>query len=308
VVYPHPLAVWCNQSGGSAIGSLSTGTAISNVLYRNVYTNGGNQALMIKSNGGSGYVKDVQFQNFISRGVAYGLDINQYWSSQTPGDGAGVALSNIAFTNWDGYVVDGSRRAPIQIICADGAPCSNITLSNVYMWAENSVAHALCESAYGSGVGCLKPNSGSHTSYAGVTSSYAKPGAYSTPTTMAGDLASGFTSTAAIPTPYVLRICLLSRRVSSLVQDDPDGVLPGPGADLTARLRRAPRRRRASRRRRLRRPAAARRRAVCVCFFSLPLPRWLTFAVTQTSAIYQQCGGTGACFGSMKRRLALNRV
>ncbi len=28
------LSVWCNQSGGSAIGSLSDGTAIENILYR----------------------------------------------------------------------------------------------------------------------------------------------------------------------------------------------------------------------------------------------------------------------------------
>jgi rhamnogalacturonan hydrolase len=151
------------------------------VLYRNVYTNGGNQAVMIKSNGGSGSVKNVLFQNFISRGVAYGLDIDQYWSSQTTAAGSGVALSNIEFQNWDGYVVDGSRRAPVQIICADGAPCANITLSSVNMWASNSVASAKCRSAYGSGIGCLKANSGQHTSYAAATSSYGKPGARVSP-------------------------------------------------------------------------------------------------------------------------------
>lgn len=32
-VLMHTL-VWCNQSGGSAIGSLSDGTAIEDVLYR----------------------------------------------------------------------------------------------------------------------------------------------------------------------------------------------------------------------------------------------------------------------------------
>lgn len=88
--------IWCNQSGGSAIGSLSDGTAIQNIIYRNVYTNGGNQIFMIKSNGGSGYVRNVLFQNFIAQGTAYGLDVNQYWES-TPGSGAGVALSNITF-------------------------------------------------------------------------------------------------------------------------------------------------------------------------------------------------------------------
>lgn len=63
-----------------------------------MYTNGGNQAFMIKSNLGSGYVRNVVFDHFISRGTAYGLDVNQYWASQTPGSGAGVQLSNITFS------------------------------------------------------------------------------------------------------------------------------------------------------------------------------------------------------------------
>ena len=63
-----------------------------------MYTNGGNQAFMIKSNLGSGYVRNVLFDSFISRDTAYGLNIDQYWSSQTPGTGAGVQLSNITFS------------------------------------------------------------------------------------------------------------------------------------------------------------------------------------------------------------------
>lgn len=84
----------------SSTGALSTlqSRLCADHRIRNVYTYGGNQALMIKSNHGSGYVKNVQFQNFISRGTAYGLNIDQYWSSQSAGSGAGVELSNITFT------------------------------------------------------------------------------------------------------------------------------------------------------------------------------------------------------------------
>ncbi|KAL1943442.1 hypothetical protein VTO73DRAFT_4517 [Trametes versicolor] len=194
--------IWCNQSGGSAIGSLSDGTAIEDIVYRNVYTNGGNQAFMIKSNLGSGYVRNVLFQNFISRGVAYGLNINQFWSSQTPGTGAGVQLSNITFQNWDGNVVDGVARPPIQLICADGAPCFDITLDNVNMWSQTNKAVVKCESAFGSGVSCIRSGS-SHTSYAIVTQSATQPAGYTTPTTMAGDLTAGFATNAAIPTPTI---------------------------------------------------------------------------------------------------------
>ncbi|KAI0745323.1 rhamnogalacturonase [Earliella scabrosa] len=194
--------IWCNQSGGSAIGSLSDGTAIENVLYRNVYTNGGNQALMIKSNKGSGYVRNVRFENFIARGTAYGLNIDQFWSSQSPGQGAGVQLQNITFANWNGNVADGVKRPPVQLLCADGAPCFDINLSNVNMWSQTDKAIVKCENAYGSGVSCIRSGS-SHTAYSVVTQSVTRPPGYSTPTTMAGDLASGFATNAAIPTPTI---------------------------------------------------------------------------------------------------------
>ena len=89
--------IYCNQSGGSAIGCLAGGTAIKNIVYKNVYTTGGNQMFMIKSNGGHGYVTNVLFQNFLATGTAYGLDIDQYWSSQTTAAGDGVTLTNITF-------------------------------------------------------------------------------------------------------------------------------------------------------------------------------------------------------------------
>lgn len=90
--------IWCNQSGGSAIGSLGAGTAIEDVLYRNVYTNGGNQIFMIKSNGGDGFLRNVVLDSFLARGTAYGLDVDQHWSGQTPVAGDGVSVSNITFS------------------------------------------------------------------------------------------------------------------------------------------------------------------------------------------------------------------
>lgn len=192
--------IWCNQSGGSAIGSLGANTAISNIVYRNIYTNGGNQAMMIKSHGGSGSVTNVLMQDFISHGTAYGLNIDQYWSSQAEQAGSGVKLSKIQFRNWDGEVVDGVQRAPAQFICADGAPCEGVTLDNVNMWGATGKANYKCRSAFGTGA-CLK--SGSAGSYAQTTVAYSRPGNYHTPSKMSGDLAAGFATNAAIPTPTI---------------------------------------------------------------------------------------------------------
>ncbi|KAI0259155.1 rhamnogalacturonan-hydrolase [Gloeopeniophorella convolvens] len=193
--------IWCNQSGGSAFGSLGTGVDIANVVYQNIYTNGGNQAMMFKSNGGNGTVSNVLLQNFISRGTAYGLYLNQYWASISPNPGNGVQLTNITFMNWDGDVVDGVARSPLALLCADGAPCSSITLQNVNMWSQSGQALAKCESAFGSGVGCIRD--GDPSSYAASTSTMAEPAGYTTPPSLPGDLTAGFTSVSPIPTPTI---------------------------------------------------------------------------------------------------------
>ncbi|KAL5522244.1 hypothetical protein ACEPAF_2101 [Sanghuangporus sanghuang] len=192
--------IWCNQSGGSAIGSLSTGTAIENILYRNVYTNGGNQIFMIKSNGGSGYVRNVLFESFISRGTAYGMNVDQYWSRQIVGEGDGVQLSNMTFKDWNGAVVDGVQRSPIQFLCADGAPCTDMNLQNVNLWSDTNQATNKCRSAFGSGA-CLR--SGTPTSYAAVTTTISRPAGYTTPPSVPGDLSGGFATDQPIPIPTI---------------------------------------------------------------------------------------------------------
>ncbi|KDR70187.1 hypothetical protein GALMADRAFT_890769 [Galerina marginata CBS 339.88] len=190
--------IWCNQSGGSAIGSLGTNTNITNIVYRYVYTNGGNQALMIKSNGGSGFVKDVIFENFLSRGTAYTLNIEQYWASIATIPGPGVLLENIRFQNWDGIAVNGTQRAPIQILCADGAPCTGITVENVKLWSSTEQAVMKCQSAYGRGA-CLQNGTGGN--YTTTTVAYSKPPGFTTPPSLPGDLATGFATNSPIPIP-----------------------------------------------------------------------------------------------------------
>lgn len=202
--------------------------------------------MMFKSNGGNGTVDNVLLENFSrllpsvlwfstrlltslqncctgSTGTAYGLDVNQYWSSMTAVDGDGVKLTNIEFKNWNGDVVNGVNRPPVQFICADGAPCVNststvplplapllpmhmylsiVTLTDVNMWSETDKAIYKCESAYGTGA-CLQEVDSSVTSYAASTSSYSQPTGYTSVVTMDGDLTAGFTSTASIPVPSV---------------------------------------------------------------------------------------------------------
>ncbi len=84
--------------------------------------------MMIKSNGGSGSVSNVVFENFIGHSNAYSLDVDQYWSSMSTVDGDGVSLSNMTFSNWSGTCASGTQRGPIKFACADGAPCTDMTV------------------------------------------------------------------------------------------------------------------------------------------------------------------------------------
>ncbi|KAF2705800.1 glycoside hydrolase family 28 protein [Pleomassaria siparia CBS 279.74] len=193
--------IYCNSSGGCALGSLGADTAISQVHYKNVYTWSSNQMMMIKSNGGSGYVEDVVFENFIGHGNAYSLDVDQYWSSMSAVAGDGVQLSNITFTNWKGTEADGASRGPVKIVCADGAPCTDISVTDLAMWTETGSKQTYtCRSAYGSGA-CLK--AGSAASYAAVTSTQTAAPAGYTAASMAADLKTAFGTTVSIPIPAI---------------------------------------------------------------------------------------------------------
>lgn len=191
--------IYCNWSGGSAIGSIGAGTAIEKVSYNNIYTWQSNQMFMIKSNGGDGYVRNCSFTNFIGHSNAYALDINEYWTQRTLDAGDGVVLSDLTFANWKGTIVD-AKRAPINVVCADAAPCTGISLSDIAMWSDtNAAIKYICESAYGSGY-CLEGGSGA--SYTTTTTISAAPTGYNG-AKMDDDLPSGLGLSVSIAIPTI---------------------------------------------------------------------------------------------------------
>ncbi|KAI0476428.1 pectin lyase fold/virulence factor [Xylariaceae sp. FL0804] len=192
--------VYCNWSGGCAIGSLGTDTDITKITYTNVYTQNSNQMLMLKSNGGDGSVSDSTFTNFIGHANAYSLDINAYWTEETLADGDGVLYTGLTFDNWKGDCADGAQRAPINVICPTGAPCDGLEITDFAMWTdEGSYEYYKCENAWGSG-GCLRGGS-AHTAFdvSTVTVTVAPTG-YSA-AYMPSDLSSGLGITTSIAIP-----------------------------------------------------------------------------------------------------------
>ncbi len=111
---------------------------------------------MIKSNGGSGTVRDCAFTNFLGRHNAYTLDIDAGWTQLKKQPGDGVLYRNLNFTGWHGSCSDGNRRAPINIVCPDARPCHDLRLQDVAIWTETGARELYkCGSAYGEGA-CLR--------------------------------------------------------------------------------------------------------------------------------------------------------
>ncbi|KAK6063346.1 rhamnogalacturonase a [Seiridium cupressi] len=191
--------IHCNWSGGSAMGSLSTGIDIHDIEYNYIYTHHSNQMYMFKSNGGSGTVKNILLNNFSGHSNAYTLDLDSAWSSMSEVDGDGITYTNITFDNWKGTATNGVQRGPIKANCPSAVPCTDINIENFNVWTDtgSSVLWG-CQNAYGSG-GCLKSGSGgSYTSTSTVTS----VSGYQY-TTMSNELPSGFPVGQQIPIPSI---------------------------------------------------------------------------------------------------------
>ncbi|KAF7950235.1 hypothetical protein EAE96_007526 [Botrytis aclada] len=194
--------IYCNSSGGCGMGSLGADTAISNIIYNNIYTYGSNQMYMIKSNGGSGTVSDCQFNNFIGRSNAYSLNINAAWAQASKASGDGIIYENLSFNNWKGTCESATARGPINLLCSSTAPCTNITITDFAIGADSgSTGKYVCQNAYGSG-GCLKADTDSPSAYTTTQSWSAMPTGYEA-STMAQDLATPFAVSVSIPIPTV---------------------------------------------------------------------------------------------------------
>ncbi|KAJ3036845.1 hypothetical protein HDV00_002327 [Rhizophlyctis rosea] len=164
-------SIYCNWSGGCAMGSLSEGIDIKNIHYKNIYTTNSNQMYMIKSSGGSGTVQNCLFENFIGHSNAYSLDLDSAWSKQTTASGSGITFKGLTFRNWSGTCASGTQRGPIKFNCPSAVPCTDITIENFNVWTDSGSSVLWgCQNAYGTG-GCLRSGtSGTYTSTKTITS------------------------------------------------------------------------------------------------------------------------------------------
>ncbi|KAL3470353.1 pectin lyase fold/virulence factor [Aspergillus californicus] len=191
-------SIYCNLSGGTAIGSLGEGTDISNISYQNLYMNGAD-ACYLKTNNGDGTVTSVSWDNVYIHGGSYVLAINEAWGEDV--GSTGVQLSDLTFKNWYGYNSDSSRPT-IRLECDADVPCYNITLENVNLWTEDGdEVEWACANAYGTGA-CLNTDSDSDdlTTYTTAMTTTTVTG-YELPATMTDDFTAPLSPTTSFTIP-----------------------------------------------------------------------------------------------------------
>lgn len=87
-------SIYCNLSGGTAIGSLGLSTSVKDISYKNLYMNNAD-ACFLKTHGGSGTVSSVTWDTVYIHGGAYVLAIDESWGDYD--GGLGVEVSDLTF-------------------------------------------------------------------------------------------------------------------------------------------------------------------------------------------------------------------
>jgi rhamnogalacturonan hydrolase len=163
---------------------------------------------MIKSNGGSGTVSNVGLKNFIGYSNEYSLNIEYYWESMKTLPSDSVQLPNIKIDNWTGTATNGMQRGPLQVKCADGAPCTGVDVSDFNIWTETGDSQVFsCRSAHtdlkrAESLYCLKGRSATRYSITACSVTTA-PTNYKV-RKMADDMQKDFRFTVSIPAPAAM--------------------------------------------------------------------------------------------------------
>ncbi|OEL33054.1 Polygalacturonase [Dichanthelium oligosanthes] len=149
----HVSQVVCGPGHGISIGSLGDDNSraeVSGIFIDSVQLYGTTNGARIKTyQGGSGYAKDITFQNMIMDNVKNPIIIDQnYCDKAKPckAQGSAVEVSNVVFKNIRGTTI---TKDAIKLNCSKNVPCHGITLQNIDLKMEgsNGAAESTCQNA-----------------------------------------------------------------------------------------------------------------------------------------------------------------
>ncbi|KAH9774534.1 polygalacturonase QRT2 [Citrus sinensis] len=140
----------CGPGHGISIGSLGAGNSeafVSNVLVNRARLSGTTNGVRIKTwQGGSGFAKDILFQNVEMRNVTNPIIIDQHYCDQEKPcqeQASAVQVSNVVYQNIKGT---SASEVAIKLDCSNQFPCRGLVLQDVILRLEeeDDVAKASC--------------------------------------------------------------------------------------------------------------------------------------------------------------------
>ncbi|KVI00696.1 Glycoside hydrolase, family 28 [Cynara cardunculus var. scolymus] len=130
----------CGPGHGISIGSLGKNNSedfVSNVLVDKVVLTNTTNGVRIKSwQGGSGYAKNIKFQNIIMRNVTNPIIVDQNYCDRKeacPEQDSAVQMQNVVYRNIRGT---SNSEVAINFDCSKTFPCRTILLDNIVLNRE----------------------------------------------------------------------------------------------------------------------------------------------------------------------------
>ncbi|KAL6981205.1 Glycosidase, partial [Sarracenia purpurea var. burkii] len=133
--YVKVMDITCGPGHGISIGSLGKDKSkdtVSDVNVNGATLSGTTNGVRIKTwQGGSGYARNIRFQNIVMDNVKNPIIINQhYCDRQTPcwEQGSAVKVENVRYKNIKGT---SASEVAIDLNCSKTLPCKGIVLQDV---------------------------------------------------------------------------------------------------------------------------------------------------------------------------------
>ncbi|XP_071719587.1 probable polygalacturonase At3g15720 [Rutidosis leptorrhynchoides] len=147
--------VYCGPGHGISIGSLGMDgeySTVEGVYVRKCNFSGTQNGARIKTwQGGSGYAKDIIFEDIYLHNVNNPILIDQYYcadNNNCPKESGAVNISNISYKLFQGT---SSSRTAINFDCSNNVPCLGLSLDQINITStvngEDTIAY--CNNAYG---------------------------------------------------------------------------------------------------------------------------------------------------------------
>ncbi|XP_022152594.1 polygalacturonase-like isoform X2 [Momordica charantia] len=144
------MDISCGPGHGISIGSLGKGNTeaeVSNIRVNRAMISGTSNGVRIKTwQGGSGYAKNILFQNVVMKNVSNPIIIDQNYcdkEGECPEQVSAVKVSNVMYRNIRGT---SASEDAIKFDCSKSFPCQGISLLGVHLVGQgDQVSTASCE-------------------------------------------------------------------------------------------------------------------------------------------------------------------